>query len=118
MPAYLSVCLSVCLSILLATSSVMAGGAGRHWAYERLVAVGLLGLVPAAFVAPAAVVNYSLAVLVPLHGHWCVCVCVCVCVPNMWFHLCYVALMYFVCVCVEVGRGEGEEGGRGEGMYV
>ena len=58
----------------------MAGGAGRHWAYERLVAVGLLGLVPAAFIAPATVVNYSLAVLVPLHGHWCVCMCVCVCV--------------------------------------
>ena len=55
----------------------MAGGAGRNWAYERLVAVGLLGLVPTAFIAPATVVNYSLAVLVPLHGHWCVCVCMC-----------------------------------------
>ena len=42
---------------------------------ERVVAVGLLGLVPAALVAPSVVVNYSLAVLVPLHGHWWVVVC-------------------------------------------
>ena len=44
----------------------------------------------------------------------CVCVCVCrvggrvvVCVPNMWFHLCYVALTYFVCVCGGGERGRG-----------
>lgn len=53
-----------------ATSKVVAGNAGRHWAVERVVAVGLLGLVPAAVVSPSVVVNYSLAVLVPLHGHW------------------------------------------------
>ena len=39
------------------------------------MAVGLLGLVPAALVAPSVVVNYSLAVLVPLHGHWWVVEC-------------------------------------------
>ena len=48
----------------------------------------------------------------------CVCVCVCrvggrvvVCVPNMWFHLCYVALTYFVCVCGGGERGGGRERG-------
>lgn len=37
---------------------------------ERVVAVGLLGAVPAGFFFPGAVVDYTLAVLIPLHGHW------------------------------------------------
>ena len=38
-----------------------------------------------------------------------------VCVPNMWFHLCYVALTYFVCVCGGGKRGEGRREGEGRG---
>ena len=59
-------------SVLLVASSpvVGAGSAARHWQLERVVAVGLLGAVPAGFFFPGAVVDYTLAVLIPLHGHW------------------------------------------------
>ena len=55
----------------VATSQVVQSGkAGKHWKYERVVAIGLLGFIPAGFVYPCAVVDYGLAVLIPLHGHW------------------------------------------------
>ncbi|XP_064407522.1 succinate dehydrogenase [ubiquinone] cytochrome b small subunit, mitochondrial-like [Halichondria panicea] len=44
--------------------------ASKHWKYERLVTVGLVALLPAAVLYPCAVVDYGLAVTVPLHGHW------------------------------------------------
>ena len=37
---------------------------------ERVVAVAMVGLIPAAFVYPSPVVDYSLALALPLHGHW------------------------------------------------
>lgn len=42
----------------------------KHWRYERLVTVALVGLIPAGFIYPSAVVNYGLALAIPLHGHW------------------------------------------------
>ncbi len=47
-----------------------SGAAGKHWKYERVVTVGLIALLPAAAFYPCAVVDYGLAVTVPLHGHW------------------------------------------------
>ncbi|EGD81536.1 hypothetical protein PTSG_02255 [Salpingoeca rosetta] len=40
-----------------------------HWKLERVVSVALVGLVPAAFVAPGPFVDYSLAVTMPLHTY-------------------------------------------------
>eukprot|EP01147_Barroeca_monosierra_P000762 gene762-4052_t len=40
-----------------------------HWKLERAVSVALVGLVPAAFVAPGPFVDYSLAVAMPLHTY-------------------------------------------------
>lgn len=54
---------------------VQTGSAGKHWYTERVASVGLLALIPAGFVYPNPVVDYGLAVLIPLHGHWSVTVC-------------------------------------------
>ena len=43
---------------------------GKHWKYERMVTVAMVGLIPAGFIYPSAVVDYGLAVALPLHGHW------------------------------------------------
>lgn len=51
---------------------VQTGSAGKHWYTERVASVGLLALIPAGFVYPNPVVDYGLAVLIPLHGHWSV----------------------------------------------
>ena len=57
-----------------ATSSTVAtakvGSGGKHWKYERVATVALLGLIPMGCVYPNPVVDYGLAVLLPLHGHW------------------------------------------------
>ena len=61
------------LPLCTATSQVVhAGSAGKHWYIERVAAVSLLALIPAGFVCPNPVVDYGLAVLIPLHGHWSV----------------------------------------------
>ncbi|XP_025063459.1 succinate dehydrogenase [ubiquinone] cytochrome b small subunit, mitochondrial, partial [Alligator sinensis] len=44
--------------------------ASLHWISERVVSVILLGLFPAAYVYPGPVVDYSLALILTLHGHW------------------------------------------------
>ena len=42
---------------------------------ERYVTVSMLALLPAAVVLPStAVVDYGLAVVIPIHGHWSVCI--------------------------------------------
>lgn len=51
-------------------STAKPGAAGRHWYIERVAAVGLLALIPTGLIYPNPVVDYGLAVLVPLHGHW------------------------------------------------
>jgi len=43
----------------------------RHWSMERYVGASFLVLLPAAILAPSnPIVDYSLAVVLPLHGHW------------------------------------------------
>ena len=49
---------------------VQAGSIGKHWYTERMVAVGLLALIPTGLIYPNPAVDYGLAVLIPLHGHW------------------------------------------------
>ena len=65
----LSLPLSTSLPPSLATAT---GSAGKHWKREKIFTVGLLGLIPVGLVYPNAVVDYGLAVAIPLHGHWSV----------------------------------------------
>uniref|UniRef100_A0A0P6J1X0 Succinate dehydrogenase [ubiquinone] cytochrome b small subunit n=1 Tax=Heterocephalus glaber TaxID=10181 RepID=A0A0P6J1X0_HETGA len=44
--------------------------ASLHWTSERVVSVLLLGLLPAAYLNPCSVVDYSLAAALTLHSHW------------------------------------------------
>ena len=60
---------SLSLSFCSATTT---GSAGKHWKNEKIFTVGLLGLIPLGLVYPSAVVDYGLAVAIPLHGHWSV----------------------------------------------
>ena len=53
-----------------ATTTVAQAGYGKHWKYEKVVTVSLLGLIPAGLLYPNAVVDYGLALTIPLHGHW------------------------------------------------
>ncbi|XP_037072927.1 succinate dehydrogenase [ubiquinone] cytochrome b small subunit, mitochondrial-like isoform X2 [Pollicipes pollicipes] len=42
----------------------------KHWNAERLLSVGLLGVVPAAFIFPSPALDYALALSVVVHSHW------------------------------------------------
>jgi len=43
----------------------------HHWKMERYVSASFLVLLPAAMLAPSnPIVDYGLAVVLPLHGHW------------------------------------------------
>uniref|UniRef100_A0A4W3IKY8 Succinate dehydrogenase [ubiquinone] cytochrome b small subunit n=1 Tax=Callorhinchus milii TaxID=7868 RepID=A0A4W3IKY8_CALMI len=44
--------------------------ASLHWTSERVVSIALLGLLPAAYFCPGAIVDYSLAASLTLHSHW------------------------------------------------
>ena len=44
-------------------------GAG-HWLTERIVAVALLGAIPAGAIYPSPLVDHCLSVLLPLHAYW------------------------------------------------
>eukprot|EP00111_Clytia_hemisphaerica_P003855 TCONS_00011069-protein len=41
-----------------------------HWMTERVVAVALLGAIPAAVFYPTPLVDHCLSVLLPLHAYW------------------------------------------------
>ena len=56
--------------LIIATSSVLQSSAGKHWRTERVVAVGLMALIPAGIVYPNPIIDYTLATLIPLHNHW------------------------------------------------
>lgn len=58
-----------CLSAAT-TGSVAASSAASQWKYERYASVGLLALIPTGLIYPNPVVDYGLAFLIPLHGHW------------------------------------------------
>ena len=62
----------MCCLLNVATSNVVQATAGKHWRTERVVAVGLLALIPTGVVYPNPVIDYSLAALIPLHNHWLV----------------------------------------------
>ncbi|XP_044312341.1 succinate dehydrogenase [ubiquinone] cytochrome b small subunit, mitochondrial [Varanus komodoensis] len=53
-------------------TSAQAGSsaASLHWTAERAVSVLLLGLLPAAYLYPGPAMDYSLAAVLTLHGHW------------------------------------------------
>merc|ERR1712168_710372 len=42
----------------------------KHWLTERVVAVALLGAIPAGVLYPVPLVDHCLAVLLPLHAYW------------------------------------------------
>lgn len=44
--------------------------ASLHWTSERVVSVLLLGLIPAGYLNPCSVVDYSLAAVLSLHSYW------------------------------------------------
>lgn len=44
--------------------------ASLHWTSERVVSVLLLGLLPAGYLNPCSVVDYSLAAALSLHSYW------------------------------------------------
>ena len=47
--------------------------ASRHWSMERYISMSMLAVLPAAVMLPStAVVDYGLALIIPLHGHWSV----------------------------------------------
>lgn len=51
----------------------MAAEGSNHtglWTIERLVSVGLLAVIPAAFLAPSQVLDALLAISVVIHTHW------------------------------------------------
>ena len=49
-----------------------SGSGGTHWKVERVLSVAMVGLIPTAFIYPCPVVDYGLAIALPLHGHWLV----------------------------------------------
>ena len=55
------------------TSKNMAGQGHDHsrlWTIERGVALGLLGLVPVAFIFPSTFMDNILAITIVMHNHW------------------------------------------------
>lgn len=51
-------------------SSELAEDHVKHWNAERLLSLGLLGIVPAAFAFPSPALDYALALSVVVHTHW------------------------------------------------
>jgi succinate dehydrogenase (ubiquinone) membrane anchor subunit len=42
----------------------------KLWTAERALSLGLLGMIPAAFVAPNPALDYALAIAIVMHSHW------------------------------------------------
>jgi succinate dehydrogenase (ubiquinone) membrane anchor subunit len=42
----------------------------KLWTAEKALSVGLLGIVPAAFLIPSQFMDYLLAITVVMHNHW------------------------------------------------
>ena len=57
-------------SFFLPSSEISPSQPSAHWKGERYVSVALLTLIPAGIIYPSAVVDWALAVVVPLHNHW------------------------------------------------
>ena len=56
--------------IFTATSPILQSSAGKHWLSERGVSVALLALIPAGLMYPTPIIDYSIALILPLHIHW------------------------------------------------
>jgi len=41
-----------------------------HWMNERLIAVGIIALMPPAYFFPHVIIDHAFAVLLPLHSYW------------------------------------------------
>lgn len=54
----------------LPSSEISPSQPSAHWKGERYVSVAMLTLIPAGIIYPSAVVDWALAVVVPLHNHW------------------------------------------------
>ncbi|KAG9351667.1 hypothetical protein JZ751_022918 [Albula glossodonta] len=50
--------------------AVGSKGASLHWTGERALSVLLLGMLPAAYLYPGPVLDYTMAAALTLHGHW------------------------------------------------
>ncbi|XP_022530725.1 succinate dehydrogenase [ubiquinone] cytochrome b small subunit B, mitochondrial isoform X1 [Astyanax mexicanus] len=63
-----------CTAKIHATPSNYAAAGSKaaslHWTGERIVSIALLGLGPVAYFYPGPVMDYSLAAVLTLHGHW------------------------------------------------
>ncbi|KAF0308354.1 Succinate dehydrogenase [ubiquinone] cytochrome b small subunit, mitochondrial [Amphibalanus amphitrite] len=53
-----------------ALSSQLAEDHVKHWNAERLLTVGLLGVLPVAFTFPSPALDYAVALSVAVHSHW------------------------------------------------
>ncbi|XP_046876942.1 succinate dehydrogenase [ubiquinone] cytochrome b small subunit A, mitochondrial-like [Hypomesus transpacificus] len=51
-------------------TALVSKAASMHWTSERVVSVVLLGMAPAAYLYPGAVLDLSVATALTLHGHW------------------------------------------------
>ncbi|XP_067087889.1 succinate dehydrogenase [ubiquinone] cytochrome b small subunit A, mitochondrial-like isoform X1 [Osmerus mordax] len=51
-------------------AALVSKAASTHWTSERVVSVVLLGMAPAAYLYPGAVLDFSVATALTLHGHW------------------------------------------------
>ncbi|EDV25775.1 uncharacterized protein TRIADDRAFT_55207 [Trichoplax adhaerens] len=58
----------MCLRI--AKSDKKGSPASSHWKSERIVSVALLAALPAGYLYPGNIVDYSLAILIPPHVYW------------------------------------------------
>jgi hypothetical protein len=59
------------VSVIPPRREMSAGGDHtKLWTVERVLSLGLLGVIPAAFIVPSAAMDYLLAVSLVIHSHW------------------------------------------------
>ena len=81
-------CLSFLTSVNLLFLVAGSKAASLHWTSERVVSVLLLGLLPAGYLSPCSVVDYSLAAALTLHSHWQVQQSLCIVCSVYWLQVC------------------------------
>ncbi|KAF4527603.1 hypothetical protein B566_EDAN015157 [Ephemera danica] len=66
------VCLSAAKSFSVTPRREMSAGHDhtKLWTAERLLSLGLLGAIPAAFITPCAALDYAVALSIVMHSHW------------------------------------------------
>lgn len=53
-----------------ASTAVATVNKGKHWAFERVITLGLVGVIPGSFVFYHPVMDYVLALGLCMHSHW------------------------------------------------